>query len=224
MPQEVCPRVHQVAGPELSHRADCQCYAVALGRGVLIDCGSGPGWPRIRDQLRAAGHDPERLETLVLTHAHLDHIGAAGQVKAASGCTICAHALDSAAIASGDPRRTAADWYGLALEPQPVDHQIEGHRASLDYPDGRLELLHTPGHTPGSMVAYLDTEAGRVLFGQDIHGPFHPAFGSDKAGWRRSMQAVLELEADILCEGHFGIFHGRNRVRDFIESHLARQR
>jgi len=35
-----------------------------------------------------------------------------------------------------------------------------------------LELVHTPGHTPGSIVAYLEDDGQSVLFGQDIHGPF----------------------------------------------------
>ena len=224
MTGRVCERVFLVGGAEASDPADCLCYGLDLGAPVLIDCGCGPGWPRIKDNLSASGLDPASLDTLVLTHCHVDHIGAAPAVAAETSCKVVAHDLDTEAIETGDERRTAADWYGMTLSPMTVDQRIDGREASLSFPDGELHLLHTPGHTPGSMVAWLDTTDGRVLFGQDIHGPFHPAFGSDLAAWRDSMQALLDLEADILCEGHFGIYRGRDPVAAFIREHLARHR
>jgi hypothetical protein len=69
-------------------------------------------------------------------------------------------------------------------------------------------------------VAWIDSKEGRVLFGQDIHGPFDPSFGSDVAAFRVSMQEVVALEADILCEGHYGVYRGRDEVRRFIHEHL----
>ena len=60
------------------------------------------------------------------------------------------------------------------------------------------------------------------MFGQDIHGPFNREWGSDIDQWRRSMERLLELEADILCEGHFGIFEPAHQVRQYIESYLRR--
>jgi len=60
----------------------------------------------------------------------------------------------------------------------------------------------------------------RVLFGQDIHGPFSPEFLSDIGRWRDSMERLLSLKADILCEGHYGIFTGREKVRKYIEGYL----
>jgi len=55
-----------------------------------------------------------------------------------------------------------------------------------------------------------------VLFGQDVHGPFDPSFGSDIDEWRRSMKRLIEMEADILCEGHFGVFKPAEAVRRYI--------
>lgn len=224
MSRRICEGVTLVGGAEQSDPADCLCYGLDLGVPVLIDCGCGPGWPRIEDNLRASGIDPAGLSTLVLTHAHIDHIGAAPKVVALAGCTVVAHALDADAIESGDEKRTAADWYGLHLTGVRVDRRIDGERSTLSFPRAELHLLHTPGHTPGSMVAWLDGPDGRILFGQDIHGPFHPAFGSDVGAWRTSMQTLLELEADILCEGHLGVFRGQAEVAAFIRDHLARHR
>jgi len=80
--------------------------------------------------------------------------------------------------------------------------------------------LHTPGHTPGSISPYLDRGGQRILVGQDIHGPFLKEFGANLDDWRESMHRLLEMEADILCEGHFGIFNSRQEVRHYIENYL----
>lgn len=218
----VCEGVYRVGGAGLSDPRDCLVYLADLGDLVLVDCGAGPGWPRIADNIRASGFDPSSLHALVLTHAHVDHIGAAAEIKRRTGCAVVAHALDRAAIESGDPVRTAANWYGVELEPLAVDRVVAGSRDQLDLSGGVMTLIHTPGHTPGSMVAVVEPDDGnRVLFGQDVHGPFSDQFGSDLTAWRASMRNLIALEADILCEGHYGIYRGADRVREFIEEHLA---
>jgi glyoxylase-like metal-dependent hydrolase (beta-lactamase superfamily II) len=60
----------------------------------------------------------------------------------------------------------------------------------------------------------LNVERGaqRILFGQDVHGSFNVDFGLDIMQWRESMEKLLDLKADILCEGHFGIYSPRDRV------------
>lgn len=221
--EKVCTGIFMVGGSELSDPSDCMCYALDLGEPVLIDCGCGPGWSRIKDNISEAGLDAS-IGALVITHAHVDHMGAAYRVRQETACKVIAHELDAKAIETADEKRTAADWYGIEIQPTPVDEKITSSEHSLEFSGGKLHLLHTPGHTPGSMVAWLDTPDGRVLFGQDIHGPFSPAFGSDISAWRESMQRLLALEPDILCEGHFGIYRGKQEVAGFIESHLRRHR
>ena len=101
---------------------------------------------------------------------------------------------------------TAANWYETIFSPTSVDKRLTGEQEVLQFGEEKLYCIHTPGHTPGSIALYLDREGKRVLFGQDIHGPFLSSFGSDIGMWKKSMEKLLALEADILCEGHFGIF------------------
>jgi glyoxylase-like metal-dependent hydrolase (beta-lactamase superfamily II) len=101
-----------------------------------------------------------------------------------------------------------------------VDRKLRGAEEVLTFGGEALHCLHTPGHTPGSISLYLDRGGKRILFGQDIHGPFHKAFGSDINAWKKSMKTLLALNADILCEGHFGIFQPKDRVRAYIERYL----
>ncbi len=222
-PVLVCEGVYMVGGPELSDPRDCLCYLVVGGRArVLIDCGAGPSAEVILElAAQAGGRAPTHL---LLTHAHIDHAGGAAQVKSLTGCQVLAHELEAPTLASGDSERSAAGWYGLKLEPLQADLMVdEGDRVELGQ-DCFLHLLHTPGHTPGSLVAWGEFGGKRVLFGQDVHGPFYPAFGSDLGRWRESMRKLLELEADILAEGHYGIFKPAQEVAAFIEGQLRAHR
>ena len=61
----------------------------------------------------------------------------------------------------------------------------------------------------------------KVLFGQNVHGPLDPSLLSIHDDYRNSLKFMLGLDADILCEGHFGIYRGKNEVRKFIGSFLV---
>jgi glyoxylase-like metal-dependent hydrolase (beta-lactamase superfamily II) len=222
--KRIADRVWLVGGDGLSAPGDCLCYALDLGALVLVDCGVGPGWERIRGNLAAAGLDPAALAHLVLTHCHIDHAGAAAAIAAETGCRVIAHALDAEALEEGDRARSAADWYGASLAKVAVTRRIAVPDEALELPQGALHLLHTPGHTPGSLAAWIDLEGPRgttrILFGQDVHGPLHRDFGSDRADWQRSLRRLIALDADVLCEGHYGVIRGRDEVRRFIEDFL----
>ena len=59
----------------------------------------------------------------------------------------------------------------------------------------------------------------RVLFGQDVHGPYFLP-GSNIADARVSLLKLIDIEADILCEGHFGVYQPASEVRLYIEGYL----
>jgi glyoxylase-like metal-dependent hydrolase (beta-lactamase superfamily II) len=220
---KICDRVYIVGGPEISHGQDCCVYLVD-GGGVLalIDSGCGPGYKAILANILRLGFEPEHLRSMLLTHCHIDHVGSASLFQAEYGVELIAHSRDAAPLEAGDRLMTAAFLYGVRLEPMVLDRKLESDHDQIQVGDITLEVLLAPGHTPGSVVAYADINNTRVLFGQDIHGPFHPDFGSDIAEWRRSMDRLLSLDADILCEGHFGVYSPAGAVRSYIESYLER--
>ena len=104
--------------------------------------------------------------------------------------------------------------------PTAVDIILRGNQVTLIFGKQEIHCLHTPGHTPGSIAPFLDRNGKRILFGQDIHGPFMKSFGSDLGQWKTSMNKLLSLKADILCEGHFGIFSSRGKVEGYIKGYL----
>jgi glyoxylase-like metal-dependent hydrolase (beta-lactamase superfamily II) len=218
---EIASGIYLICGPEITRAEDATAFLIDFdGELVMVDCGAGRSVERIIANVEKAGLDPAMISTLVLTHTHIDHIGAAPELRKRLGCLILVHDLDADAVEAGDPVRTAADWYGIEFPPTPVDRRLMDEEGRLLFGRETLHCLHIPGHTPGSIAVWLDRGGKRVLFGQDIHGPFLPAFASDIGQWRASMDKLLALKPDILCEGHFGIFQPGERVEAYIRKYL----
>ena len=223
-PRKVTEKVYQIGGPDISHSQDCMIFIVDVGskESVLIDCGAGNSFNTLLQNIKAVDLEPSKIKTLLLTHCHIDHIGAAKKFKEQFNCQIIAHEKDREAIEGRDTTKTAAQWYGLYYTPVKIDNTILGDFQKLSIGDVEFNCIHTPGHTPGSISVYCDIEGTRVLFGQDIHGPFDESFGSNIEDWKESMKKLLGLEADILCEGHFGIYKPKEEVKRYIEGYLRR--
>jgi glyoxylase-like metal-dependent hydrolase (beta-lactamase superfamily II) len=219
-PFEIHSGIYCVGGPDLSHSQDALVYLiVGKDTAALIDAGAGKGSETIWENILKLGIASERLTYLILTHAHVDHIGGAAFFKEKTDCRIVAHEADQEAIESGDPDLTAASWYGVNLPRLKVDLVLKDKREELPLEDEKIICLHTPGHTPGSIAPYLDRQGKRVLFGQDIHGPFSRSFGSNISDWYHSMEELKALKADILCEGHFGIYRTPEKIKAYIEQY-----
>ena len=87
--------------------------------------------------------------------------------------------------------------------------------------NGVITAYHCPGHSPGSLVFAVEIEGKRILFGQDVHGPLDSSLLSNTQEYRSSLTFLLDLNADILCEGHFGVYQGKDEVERFIRSYLT---
>ena len=184
---------------------------------VLIDAGMNLDMIR---QVNSHGVRFEDIQHCILTHCHIDHIGICAELnRALPAIKFYAHELDAPPIeSSGYDDRTAAGWYGVTYEPVKL-HQKFRTDTVLKLGRYDFQCIHTPGHTPGSISVLVESEGKKVLFGQDLHGPFSDDFLSDLKDYQLSMQKLLDLEADILCEGHFGIFKPNSQVRQYIEAH-----
>lgn len=216
-PFQVWKDVYAIGGPDISDASDCRIYMIDCGDLVLIDSGAGENFDQLIDNLKALGFDPKRLKAIIVTHAHIDHIGSLAYFQKEYGTQLIAHELDATAIETG--RGTGAEFYGVPYEPCKIDTRVSDTEESLTFGRYELKLIHVPGHTPGSIAVYVDMEK-RVLFGQDIHGPYISAWGADPAQACLSLQKLIDLKADILCEGHFGIYQPASKVEQYIEGYL----
>ncbi len=216
----ICKDIYMIGGSGLSHPNDCAVYLIDAGDLMLIDSGAGESFDELVTNIESLNLDPKKLRTILVTHRHIDHIGSLKRFKDQFGVQIIAHELDADAIETGIG--TGADMYGVPYSPCTVDVKLSGKEDKLQIGDIEIITVHIPGHTDGSIAAYIDAPDGRVLFGQDVHGPYLPQWGADIKQARQSLQKLIDLKADILCEGHFGIYKPASAVEKYIKGYLDR--
>jgi glyoxylase-like metal-dependent hydrolase (beta-lactamase superfamily II) len=210
---ELCRGLWQVAGGGVSHDWDASAYVVVGERPLLIDCGSPFGAPQVIANVEALTMGPL---TVVLTHGHWDHAGGAREVIERTGALLLVHEGDAETIRTGDPvRTTAALLYDEPFPPVQAHHFLhEGDLFSTGL--ATVDVLHTPGHTPGSTCFLVDNGDQRVLIaGDTLWGGFHPEIGSDLDSWRSSLARLGALDVDALTFGH-----GRPRLLNHAHERL----
>lgn len=205
---ELTPRLHMLRLPI------GQAYVWRDGSELtLVDAGWVGAADDIEGALRGAGLDPARIRRIVLTHCHRDHVGAAQELADRFGAEILAHALDAPVI-RGElpvPEPDLLDWelplyaHGLTVPEAPptrVDREVADGE-ELGFGDGAV-VLHTPGHTPGSLAVHLPRHG--VLFTGDtvatVQGVTFGVFHVDRERARESMRRLAELAPSVLCCGH----------------------
>ncbi|MFC2058312.1 MBL fold metallo-hydrolase [Chloroflexota bacterium] len=218
-PFRIWEDVYMVGSAELSHPYDCCVYLLDAGDLVLIDSGSGESFDTLVSNIENLGFDPKRLKFVLATHAHIDHIGSLYKFRDVFGVQTIAHELDAEAIERG--AGVGAEAYGVGYMPCHIDLRIQGSEYVLKLERYELGIIHIPGHTPGSIAAYTDMADRRILFGQDIHGPYYPHWGADPKQAKMSLEKLVGLKADILCEGHFEIYQPAAAVEKYIRQYIS---
>jgi glyoxylase-like metal-dependent hydrolase (beta-lactamase superfamily II) len=218
---KILENLWQVGGAEFTTVEDAAIYLIRFDdKAILIDSGCGAEHEMLVENISQVLPPAVEIDYLFLTHCHYDHTGGAQKVRDQYGCKIVAHELDTAYLENGDDRVTAAAWYDAHMNPLKIDYQIKNKTETFQIGNGQVMAHHCPGHSPGSVVYLVKFGPLKVLFGQDVHGPLDPSFLSDRDDYRRSLNFMLGLDADILCEGHFGIYRGKDTVKKFIGSFL----
>lgn len=218
---KVTEEVFQVGGGPLTDPEDAAVYLINFdGHAALVDAGCGFSHDRLQANIRACGVGEGQIELLLITHCHFDHTGGAASLRRLLNCRTLAHHLDAEYLETGDNVVTAANWYGSKIEPFTVDLRITSSREAIPLGDRTVEAIHVPGHSPGSLVFLVESQGLKVLFAQDVHGPLDKSFHSNRKDYHQSLELLLTLEADVLCEGHFGIYRGKREVRQFIRQFL----
>lgn len=185
---------------------------------VLVDCGMSLSMIK---NIKKVGLNPMAIKHCIITHFHIDHIGACSDLKDFNkDVKFYAHELDAKPIEErGYDRETAASWYGAKYKPVKLEKRFKEDLEILKLGNYEFQIIHTPGHTPGSISVLLEIEGKKILFGQDIHGPIIPGV-SNFEDYQESLRKLLALNCDILCEGHFGIFQPASEVQRYIKSYM----
>ncbi len=169
----------------------CNCAIVAdpaTREAVVIDPGDEPD--RILEALSGAGL---KAIALVHTHAHFDHVGCSALLKRITGAPILMHEGDGPLYYNLDEQAKA---FGISLDkPGEIDRTLV-HGDTLPVGSGALHVLHTPGHTPGSLSFRMEGAEGDVLFSGDTL--FRRSIGRTDL-WGGSMEKILDsIRREIL--------------------------
>jgi hydroxyacylglutathione hydrolase len=198
-----------------------QCYLVQSDGIIAIDAGAPGKGHKFEQGLKRAGIKPEDVKLILITHGHWDHIGSAGEMRELTGAAIAMHECD-------------AHWLEESLKPlspgitpwgrlftsvtrrfMPLIH-IPGTDVDLRLGDENFPLyeygipgtvIHTPGHTHGSMSVLLDS--GEVFVGDLAMNRFPlrltpglPIFAVDEEQVKESWKRLLRLGAQIVYPAH----------------------
>jgi len=213
--------IYQVGGAGFTSPEDAAIYLISMdGHHALVDAGCGRMLERLFQNMAACGVYPRDLEYLLITHCHYDHTGGARAVKERTACRVVAHEKDAVFLEKGDSRVTAASWYGERLEPFRVDWKLSSPRVNIPLGGQTIEAIHMPGHSPGSLVYLTRSQGQKVVFAQDVHGPLNESLLSNRQDYLHSLGMLLDLDTDILCEGHYGVIEGKKKIRAFIRSFM----
>lgn len=167
--------------------------AAGSAEAVAIDPGFEP--VRLHEMLDVAG---KRLAAVLLTHAHVDHAQAAGEF-AGDAVPVFVHPED--AVAFEDPARWNA---GSPFQLEPVkDLRTMADRDVLAFAGFRIEVWHTPGHTPGHCIFRTDAKvfSGDLVFAGSIGRSDFP--NSSPKDMERSLRRFLEQPDELdVFPGH----------------------
>ncbi len=175
---------------------------------TLVDTGLASAGTKIIKQLIIAGHKPSDVKRILITHAHLDHVGCVGMLRAATGAEVWCHALEKPVIEGviSVPRREKKPRVAEShFEPTPVARTLsDGELLPIL---GGLQVVFTPGHAPGHLSFWHPQRrfliTGDVIFYMFNRMTLPMAIATvDMDEDRRSIQKILDLRPEALLFGH----------------------
>jgi len=170
-------------------------YNAASRRCLVID-------PGAEAEKIAALLSREKLQPLavVLTHGHADHVGAVTALTSRFHIPVWVHEADDD-LMRGPANREFAAMFGVELPPAAGRLLAAGETLDLD--GLALRVIHSPGHTPGSILLYGEglLFSGDTLFKEDVGRTDLP--GGDEAALRRSLDGIKTLPPrTVILPGH----------------------
>ena len=210
---EIAPGVHRVS------LRSAKAFVVAEERLTLIDAGLAGSRPMLLRALDDLGRSEAEIERIVCTHGHLDHAGGVRELVDAAHAEgrdveVLIHPADLAGVSLTFREALAAPQGGTrrghvlqSMTPHP------GAASPIEDGDvlpvlGGLEVIHTPGHTPGSVCLWA--RGPRILFTGDVlqmrFGKLMFAsalFSHDHAQARASVRRLADLDVDMIAFSHY---------------------
>jgi len=136
-----------------------QCNCSIIGDPRTLECVVVDPGDEVERILGLLGRYKLKVKAIVSTHAHIDHVGGLAKLYQYTGAPVMMHRDDLPLYHGMDAQ---AAFLGLPT-PELVDvHQLLKEGDALQWGDFQAGVIHTPGHTPGSVSLYLPTDGANV--------------------------------------------------------------
>jgi len=188
--------------------ADCNVVLIDGTNPVLVDTGMGANQDRLLKSIHGFAKG-RKVSRIVLTHRHFDHVGGAGEMSRSLNAKLLAHPSDAAVLRQGDAWQTLSVMFGAQGEA--LDVTDIGAGATVDTGAHEFTVLHTPGHTPGSISLYEERTgiliSGDTVFADGVGRWDLPS--GDLDALKRSVKMLAGLKVNDLYPGHGPFVSGR---------------
>ncbi len=188
--------------PIISQGNDSNVYVIKAEKVAVIDTGLSKSW--LERELQGIV-EPSRVDYVLNTHAHIDHCGGNPLFSKAE---VMIHELDAAAMRDGRFYGTAALF---ARRESLGYHRVLREGELIDLGSAKIEVLHTPGHTRGSVCFYIPSEkalfSGDTLFAGGSFGRVD--LGGNMEQLKQSLRRLAELDIEVLYPGHMEVVRGK---------------
>lgn len=145
------------------------CYIIFGDKICLVDTGVAGSHETIFQAISEAGGSPDEIETVILTHTHPDHIGSLRTIRSRTGCMVAVHEDEQQWLEDIDTQfeqRPVPGFHTLVEGSVQADRLLcGGDTVAVDDTFG-IQVIHTPGHSPGSVSLWLESE--KILICGDV--------------------------------------------------------
>ncbi len=170
---------------------------------TLIDTGLRGSSPQITGFIHHLRRSPEEISLIILTHRHMDHTGGLAELKQLTLAKVAIHKADISDVQMrplSSPLRSV-----FSVKSRDIDIQLAG--GEILPPLGGLEVIHTPGHTPGS-ISLFSQRNKLLIVGDALRKRRKTLYlppkmvSSDLSQAVESIKRMAQLDFNILCFGH----------------------
>ena len=186
---------------------NCNAFLIDGDKKILVDPGHYHLFGHVRDDLSKLSLSPKDIDFVIITHGHPDHMEGV-KLFAETSTLIAMHATEMDFI------KRVAPHYGDSLGITGFEPQILLHEGNVHIGNLTLDVIHTPGHSPGSICLYWpDKKAlftGDVVFNQGVGRTDLP--GGNGEDLKKSNKRISHLSVDYLLPGHGDMISGHDQV------------
>ena len=185
-------------------------YLIAAENLTIVDTGIGFGISGLFKEIRADGFNPKNIKYIINTHGHPDHTGGNSRIVRLSGATVMMHEADGKIL-----DKLSVLPLSIPL-PKILKTKVDIFLGdTIDLSDVSLDVIHTPGHSKGSICLY--DKKSKVLISGDTAFSYSVGRwdlpGGNLSKLKQSLLKISQMDVEYMLPGHMDCVIGKDEVK-----------